>query len=381
MAGAGGGLAGGTPGGAGRPPASLPCQESNNCIEKERREDETLSPYRWKCRYRLIMAIEWMVNRYGLNYVGVLTLTFGVPGSGRGSQATRELRELAKELDFVQKRWHSLNSNIISKRYRDWILVLEAHKDGVWHIHVVVALDFDIRTGTDIETLTNYKLPYWMRRGKHLRNEALGAEWHFLREICCRYRFGRVELLPIKKTGAALAHYLANYLTKSFRLIPPGQKSRLVRLSRGVSSRITMKFSPVTLGNLIYRTRLKIAASMLHFQDYGDFADYFGPRWNYYIGDNIADIPVPTEFKEGWFEMGLAADILNSYAKNAAGYADDDGKIKLAAVERSLWRKFRELALDEWNDPRSMEADNIDVGPLTEADLQGDLLETSDDPF
>ncbi len=327
------------------------------------------------------MAIEWMVRTYGLNYVGLLTLTFGVPGSGRGSQATKELRELAKDLKFVQKRWRSFNSNVISKRYRDWILVLEPHKDGVWHIRVVVALDFDIRTGTDIETLTNYTLPFWMRRGKHLRNEALGVEWHFLREICCRYRFGRVELLPIKKTGPALAHYLADYLSKSFRLIPAGKRNRLVRMSRGVSSRITMKFSPVTLGNLIYRTRLKIAASMLRLQDYGDFADYFGPRWNYYIGDIIAAIPVPTEFKQGWFEMGIAADVLNIYAENPAQYADDDRKKTLAAVERSPLRKFTELAFGEWADPRSTEADNIDVGSLSEADLQNDLLETSEDPF
>jgi hypothetical protein len=47
---------------------------------------------------------------------------------------------------------------------------------------VVVSTKADIRTGTDIETLTNYKLPYWQRRGKHLRNEALAFEWRVLRE-------------------------------------------------------------------------------------------------------------------------------------------------------------------------------------------------------
>jgi len=37
-----------------------------------------------------------------------------------------------------------------------------------------------------------------------------------------------------------------------------------------------------------YRTRLKMAASMLNFQGHHDFADYFGLRWNYYLGDIIA---------------------------------------------------------------------------------------------
>ena len=375
---------------AARPAPALPCQRSNNCIEKEDEEygspSESLSPYRRKCRHRLIMAVEWMVEKYGINYVGLLTLTFGVPGSGRGSQATKELREQAKDLDFVQNRWHSLNTNIIAKRYPDWICIPEPHKDGVWHLHDVVALKVDIRTGTDVETLTNYSLPAWKRRGKHLRNEALAAEWRALREIACRYRFGRIELLPIKKTGAALARYLAGYLSKSFRVIPPGKRHRLVRLSRGISRQFSMAFSIWNLGNLIYRTRLKIAASMLYFEDYGDFADYFGPRWNYYLGDIIAEIPVPMVFGKNDFERGLAAKILNDFAENPFPYLDEVAKKKMMAVHSALLRKFSELAFDDmtemrWQESQPAEADNIDFGPLTEMDLHGDLFESSGNPF
>ncbi len=123
------------------------------------------------------MAVEMMVRIYGLARVGVLTLTFGVPGSGKGSYETWELRQKAKHWDFVQNRWRSFRTNVVAVRYADWICVFEMHRDRVWHIHVVVVTKEDIRTGTDIETLSNYKLPFWMRRGKHLRNEALAAEW------------------------------------------------------------------------------------------------------------------------------------------------------------------------------------------------------------
>jgi hypothetical protein len=376
--------------GAAAPATALPCQRSNNCIEKEEEKNESpaeaLSPYRRKCRHRLIMAVERMVKKYGINHVGLLTLTFGVPGSGRGSQATRELREQAKDLDFVQNHWHSLNTNIIAKRYLDWICILEPHKDGVWHLHVVVVTIEDIRTGTDVETLTNYSLPAWMRRGKHLRNEALAAEWQALREIACKYRFGRIELLPVKKTGEALARYLAAYLSKSFKVIPSGKRHRLIRLSRGISRQFSMTFSIWNLGNLIYRTRLKMAAAMLHFQDYEDFANFFGPRWHYYLGDLIAAIPVPMVFAKGDFERGIAAKILNDFAENPTPYLDEETNKKLVAVNAMLLRKFSELAFDDmaearWQESGLAEADNIDVGPLTAEDLQTALIESSDDPF
>ena len=207
-----------------------------------------------------------------------------------------------------------------------------------------------------------------------------------LREIACKYRFGRIELLPVKKTSEALARYLAAYLSKSFKVIPPGKRHRLIRLSRGLSKQINMKFSPWTLGNLIYRTRLKMAADMLHFQDYGDFANLFGPRWSYYLGDLIAAIPVPMVFAKRDFERGIAAKILNDFAENPVPYLDEEAKKKLQAVNAMLLRKFTELAFDEmaesrWQESRPAEADNIDVGLVTNADLHDDLFESSGNPF
>jgi hypothetical protein len=332
------------------------------------------------------MAIEWMVRKHGLNHVGLLTLTFGVPGSGRGSQETRDLREKAKELEFVQARWHSLLSNVVAKRYEDWACVLEVHHDGVWHFHVVVSIKADIRTGTDIATLTNYSLPYRLRRGVRFRNAALAAEWTELRTTCCKYRFGRVELMPIKKTGEAVARYVAGYLTKSWESVPVGRKSRLVRLSRTLSRNISMRFSPNTLGHLIYRTRLKLAASMLPFDGYDDFEDYLGPRWHCYLGDIIATIPVPLLFGKGELESGLAAKRLNEFVANPYPYLDETAKKKMAAAHSDLLRRFTELAFDESAQSGRHESQrrgpgNIDVGQATEMDLQPDFFKFPGNPF
>jgi hypothetical protein len=69
-------------------------------------------------------------------------------------------------------------------------------------------------------------------------------------------------------------------------------------------------------GNVIHRIRLKLTASMLHFEEYGDFADYLGPRWHFYPGDIITSVPVPWKFAKGDFESGLAAKVLRGFAED-----------------------------------------------------------------
>lgn len=228
--------------------------------------------------------------------------------------------------------------------------------------------------------------PYRLRRGNHLRNEALAAEWKFLRETACKYRFGRVELLPIKKTEEAFARYLGKYLTKTFNLIPPGRKNRLIRYSRGIGRHFCMRFSINSLGNLLYRTRLKMAGAMLNFKDYGLFADIFGPRWNYYLRDIVASIPIPLVFGKGSFESGVAAKMLAEYAADPFPYLGPETKKKMMEPSRMMWRKFEELTFDgpataHWQTVRPDEADNIDVGLVTETDFQDDLFEISNNPF
>jgi len=58
----------------------------------------------------------------------------------------------------------------------------------------------------------------------------------------------------------------------------------------------------------------------------------------------------------------------------------------MMAAHAALLGKLTELAFDEaaemrWQESRPTEADNIDVGPAAETDLQGDLMEASGNPF
>ena len=373
--------------GVAAPASALPCLNRNNCIESGNDEAPRrvrLTPKQKLIRCKIIIAVSVMAQRYGLARVGVLTLSFGVPGSGRGSKETRELREQAKEWEFVQKRWHSFCTNVIAKRYADWICVFEQHRDRVWHIHVVVVTKEDIRTGTDIETLSNYRLPYWMRRGKHLRNEALAAEWRELREVCCRYRFGRVELLPVKKTAEAVGHYLGDYLVKTYGALPSGKRCRLVRFSKGINRVISGKFMVHGLGQLIYRTRLKIAAGMLDFRNYEDFSEYFGPRWHYYLRNALASIPIPFRFKRGDFEAGFAARMLALYADDPVLFLTDEKRRNYADASRDLWRRLNEAVMESTDRKESAKlipGDGTGDGPVCEADLVDDLVNPPEHPF
>jgi len=96
--------------------------------------------------------------------------------------------------------------------------------------------------------------------------------------------------------------------------------------------------------------------------------------------------PPCAAFGKGQFESGVAAKVLREFAQDPFPYLDEAGKKNMIAAHSALLGKFTELAFDEpaemrWEESRPMEADNIDVGPATETDLQGDLMEASGNPF
>jgi hypothetical protein len=136
---------------------------------------------------------------------------------------------------------------------------------------------------------------------------------------------------------------------------------------------------------LIYRTRLKIAAQMLNFQDYGDFAEYFGLRWNYYLRNAISWIPVPFKFTKGAFESGFAAEVLAGYSEHPEIYLDERGKAKLGDVSREIWRRLEEI-LEESAELRlrrttDSASDNFGDGPTLQDGSQKDLFDKPNEPF
>ena len=124
---------------------------------------------------------------------------------------------------------------------------------------------------------------------------------------------------------------------------------------------------------------------MLGFREYGDFSDYFGLRWHYYLGAIIATIPVPFIFERDQFKNGLATKVLSDFAADPFPYLDEAGK-KMKMVQSDLRRKFTDLALDEaaevrWRVSQRSEADNIESEPPKGMESQNLLFEPLDAPF
>jgi len=133
----------------------------------------------------------------------------------------------------AQRRFHSLLTNELSRRYQCGVVVTERHQNGGIHFHLAVVTSQDIRGNLDFEAC----FPPKNALGKPVRepdyrtaNAAIKAEWAYLRRICRRYGFGRHQLQPMKANSEALGCYLGKYLTKGWEhRLPEDKGARCLR--------------------------------------------------------------------------------------------------------------------------------------------------------
>ena len=172
-----------------------------------------------KATFALQTNIAAMIRKYGMERIGFLTLTFA-----DNVQCHKE----------ATKRFNSLATNVLKNKYLAWVRVSERQKSGRWHFHLVIACKNDIRRGLKFDELKN--------RNYKSANTALREQWAFWRAASRGYGFGRTELLPIRKSGEAVAAYMAKYLTKGERTADD-RGARLVSYSSKVLRVCTQSFS------------------------------------------------------------------------------------------------------------------------------------------
>jgi hypothetical protein len=209
-------------------------------------------------------TVQHLCNLHGVERVGMLTLTFA---------------DHVTDAKEAQRRFHSLRTNVLSKRYVDFVRVLERQASGRIHYHLVVVTRADIRSGVNFEEFANktYKSA----------NAELRAEWLFWRRNASAYGFGRTELLPVKTNAEAVGRYVGKYISKHVgQRLPADRGIRLVSYSR--SAKIgTTNFAWASSKSWLWRAKLAKWALRHGCDSMEAVAALFGPRWAYHHRTHI----------------------------------------------------------------------------------------------
>lgn len=267
--------------------AGVPCLNSNISIEitspdaLKGKNGQALAPFaklstqHRKSAFVLKESVQLLAEKFGLERVGFLTLTF------------RHHVLCPKE---AQKRLNSLLSNVIKPRYSEYVGVMERQKSGRIHYHILVVLDGDIRTGFKFDQIKN--------RDYSSASPYLRSEWSFWRKTAPKYGFGRTELLPVKSNIEAMAKYVGKYISKHIDSRQADDKGvRLVRYSRGARAGTT-RFQFQSPGSFEWRRKLATFAQIVQdrfpdekISELSDLSKVLGKRWAYHHRDFILNLP------------------------------------------------------------------------------------------
>jgi len=262
--------------------SSLPCLYSNNSIENTDFKSNRLSSSQKKSAISLSWNIEYMAEKYGLETLGFLTLTFPFHVT------------CMKE---AQKLYNSFNTNFLKDYFQASISVKERHKNNRIHYHLVVACCQDIRTGCNFSEISKgvYKSA----------NPYLRKTWSVLRRKAPLYKFGRTELLPVKSTSEGIARYVGKYISKNVQNRPIEDKgTRLVNYS-GDSRNSNTQFMVLNKGSENWRRKTKVFCKLIAKAkglpplNPENISRYLGKRWAYEWREFILELPDLPQTKKG----------------------------------------------------------------------------------
>ena len=284
--------------GAPRAPAPpLPWRSSNNSIGREVEWPE-LSPYHKKVAEAIQLNVRFLAERYGIERIGFLTLTF----------------EEYVRLQEAQRRWNSCATNFLRDEFVEYMMIAEFTRRGWVHYHLLVVCKADIRTGFDftahyLATSSSYAHQIedrrqWTKQYAASASPYLRALWGRLRAKLAVYGFGRHELLPIKKTGVAVGYYVGKYVSKCvMQRKPEARGARFVRYSQGWKT-ASVNFAWVTPRSWLWREKIGVLAKQLGAVDTEDLQHLCGKHWAYHLKDHIMGLTDLTRYPT-WYHAEL----------------------------------------------------------------------------
>lgn len=165
-----------------------------------------------------------LIEKYGVNSIGFLTLTFP---------------DKVWEPKEASRRFNSLATHFLKKFFLAGIFVKEIHKDGSLHFHGLVACGYkfidedgvveentyDIRSG-------GYNWEQVRRQNYCSVNKTLKGIWRQLRDEdtgLVKFGFGRHNLEPVKN-AKAVTKYIAKYISKGYNQVCSDPRFKGVRM-------------------------------------------------------------------------------------------------------------------------------------------------------
>lgn len=252
---------------------SLPCRFLETT--QPRATPKGLSGPHRKVATALSLNVAHLCQKYGIDRVGFLTLTF--------KDHVTEVRE-------ASRRFNSLASHVIRPRYAHYIRVLERQKSGRIHYHLLVVLADDIRTGADFDAFG--------KRDYKSANNHLRREWAFWRKTAGLYGFGRTELMPVRSDAGALGQYVGKYIGKHIGQREERDKGARLVSYAGDARMATSKHSTYSIRPDQWRAKVLTFVRIMskakphaRINSMDDLSFHLGKRWAYEWRDFIFDLP------------------------------------------------------------------------------------------
>jgi hypothetical protein len=285
--------------------------------ELQRRRDRRAAypptnPADWKAGLALQIEIFlFVVLVFGLEHTALLTLIFEHPRGGPPISPAE-----------AQRLFKSAWRHLLPKFFLAYIAVMDFHRSGKIHFHLVVALRINIRGGWDFEIdeqhralqqlirnekrrATPEELKQLRSLSRHLTiNPEVKSLFSQLRRELKKLGFAAdypFELKPVRHPKR-LARYLARRFleSKAARHLRP-RGSRCRRFSRNYRRHVDIKcrFSPVGPGATLYRHKKAAVGRAFGIDDIGTMITRFGKSWEHAFGEILR--PVSTWDSAGFF--------------------------------------------------------------------------------
>jgi hypothetical protein len=268
------------------------------------------SPASWKAAFALQTEIMWFVQFYGLEYCALFTLLFSDPHSRRTvtpAEAQRIFKKAARRL--------------FPEVFVAYIAIMDFHRSGAVHLHLVVALTFPFREGWNFnidqehrdlrlkvkaeKRMTPPELTTCRKLCRQLTTNPLVKRlMKTLRRGLTKMGFPRLypfELKPVRNP-AGLARYLAGRFRESHArrdLRPKGSRCRRFSKSFPRSMDKKLRFSAVTPHARLYRQKCAAFGAALGLTHEGMIREY-GPSWAYLFREILS--PLNPYHTDGFFD-------------------------------------------------------------------------------